>query len=134
MKVVRPSRNSSAKPARRASCAGLAFQILRMFWLTGLTLLLVVLYGLYAGWSVPKQWSDALFYAAVGQMIFAAAVLAGAAGDTSAAADVRYIANASISDTQNQLNQLLSNKKAFALRIFIGSLLTLILAFLVVRM
>ena len=126
--------NPSEKRAKPASWAKWIFQLLRMFWVTELTLLLVVLYGLYAGWSVPKQWSDAFFYAAVAQILIAATTIEGSSEDISAASVVRHLAKGDISETRRQIDQIAVRRETFSLRVFIGSLLTILIALLVTRM
>ena len=126
--------NPSEKRAKLASWATLIFQLLRLFWVTELILLLVVLYGLYAGWSVPRQWSDAFFYAAAAQIIIAGIPLLGSTGEVSSAAEVRYVAKGDVSETRQQLAQVAMGKLTFSLRVFIGSLLTILIAALVMRL
>ena len=60
--------NPSGKQKILPGCAVWIFHLLRMFWLTELALLIVVLYGLRAGWST-RQWSDGLFFGAAAQIM-----------------------------------------------------------------
>ena len=133
MNAVPPSKNSSAKPARRTSCARLVFQLLRMFWLTELALLLVVLYGLRAGWSAPQQWSDGFFIAAALQVVIAGITMVGSSRETEDASWVRYVVNSNITETRQQLVLSMMRKETFGLRAFLGGLLTVLIAVLVSR-
>jgi len=128
MKADSSPGNPSEKRAILPGCAALIFHLLRMFWVTGLALLLVVVYGLYAGWSEPKQWSNAFFYAAIAQIFIAAIAMSGLSEEMSAASEVRYIAKGNVSDTRNQLFQMDMGKMTFSLRVFIGGLLTILIA------
>jgi len=122
--------NSSVKRPKLVSFGILVFRLLRMFIVTELILLMVILYGLYAGWSEPKQWSDAFFYAFVAQMVIAKVLIEGTRGESYDAAQVRYIVKGDINETLNQLVGIASHKVTFSLRVFIGGLLTLLIAIL----
>lgn len=130
-----PPASSPADPpekhARLPGCAASLLQLLRLFWVTALALPLVGLYGLYARWSAPRQWSDAFFYAAVAHMFIAAMTIEGALREISAASDVRYIARSDVAEARHQLAEIASRREMFSLRVFIGGLLTLLLALLI---
>ena len=128
MNATPSSGNPFEKRAKLTNSATLLFQLLRMFWVTELALLLVVLYGLYAGWSAPKQWSDAIFYAAVAQMFIAGIPLMHTTAETSSAAQVRYIAKGDVTETRYQLARASARKMSFSIRVFIGGLLTILIA------
>jgi hypothetical protein len=134
MRTTRSPGNPSEKRAMLASCATLVFQLLRMFWVTELILLMVVLYGLHVGWSEPRQWSDAFFYAAVAQIFIAPVSISGGTEDILAASTVRFIPKGDISETLHQLDENALGKMSFALRMFLGSLLTLLVAVLALRL
>lgn len=116
---------------KRAKLAGFAswfFQLLRSFWVTWLVLLFVVLYGLYAGWTERKQWSDAFFYAAIAQIFVAAIAVMGSSGEYDAASEVRYIAKSDVSETRDEINQHSMRRLGFSLRAFFGGLFTMLIA------
>jgi len=125
--------NSSGKRAILPGFAVQIFRLLRMFWLTELALLLVVLYGLYAGWSAPRQWSDGLFFAAAVQVMIAGIITVGSARDPTDAFSVRHIANANIADTRHELIVNMLRQRSFGLRAFAGGVLTILIAWLVLR-
>ena len=122
--------NPSEKRTKLASFAALLFLLLRMFWVTELILLLVVLYGLYAGWSESSQWSDAFFYAAIAQMAIASTALVGTRDEISSAYQARKIVKGNVSETRHMLAEAATRKETFSLRVFIGSILTLLIAVL----
>ena len=70
-----------------------------MFWLTELALLIVVLYGLRAGWSTPRQWSDGLFFGAAIQIMVAGITLLGSRGEAMDASSQRYVDHGNTTDT-----------------------------------
>jgi hypothetical protein len=119
---------------KRSTLAGAArsvFSWLRLFWVTGLALLIVAGLGLYSGWSTPRQWSDALFFAAVAQVVVAAVPLLNFSGVVTAAANVRYIAKGNVGETSRQIVEDALRKSSFSLRAFLGAVLTVLLALLV---
>lgn len=124
--------NPSKKRAKLAIFFTLLFQLLRMFWVTVLALLFVVLYGLYLGWIEPKQWSDSFFYAAIAQILIASISVMGSTGEYSAASEVRYIAKGDVSHTRDELVEVAMNKMTFSMKVFIGSLLTFLISALVI--
>jgi hypothetical protein len=119
-------------PSRRVSLPTFArriFRLLRMFWLVELILLLVALYGLYVGWSTPRQWSDGYFFAAAAQFLIAGiSVVGGPAQTDTDAAYVRYVVDGDISETRNQLFMDFLHKMNFGVRALIGGLLTLLIS------
>jgi hypothetical protein len=123
--------NPSAKRAILSGCAVWIFHLLRMFWLTELALLLVVLYGLHAGWSTPRQWSDGLFISAFAQIVVASATMYGTRGEALDASYVRYVNHGNITETHNQLVLDALHRMKFGLRAFLGGLLTMLIAALV---
>jgi hypothetical protein len=120
--------NQSEKRAILPGCTAMILQLLRMFWLTVLALLMVVLYGLRAGWSVPQQWSDGFFIAAFAQWIIAAIMMLGTPGEALDAASLRYVANSDITETRLQLFLDTLRKRKFGIRAGIGGLLTILIA------
>ncbi len=120
--------NPSEKRAILPGCAALIFHLVRMFWLTALALLMVVLYGLRAGWSAPQQWSDGFFTAAMAQVVIAAAMLLAPAGEALDASSVRYVANADVTENRYQLILDSLRRQKFGMRAFIGALLTVLIS------
>jgi hypothetical protein len=120
--------NPSEKRAILPGWAALIFRLLRMFWLTALALLLVVLYGLRAGWSAPRQWSDGFFIAGCIQVMIAAISLMSPPGEALDASSLRYVANSNVSDTRQQLILDTLRRKKFGLGAGIGGLLTMLIA------
>ena len=124
-------RHPSRKRAILAGCALWIFHLLRMFWLTELALLLVVLYGLHSGWSTPRQWSDGLFIAASLQLVAAGATMYGTRGEALDASWVRYINHGNITETHHELVLDSLRRMNFGVRAFLGAILILLLAALV---
>ncbi len=120
--------NSSKMHTSIPGVAVWIFRLLRTFWLTELALLLVALYGLQAGWSIKRQWSDGFFVAALAQIIIAGMTILGSPQELSGASYVRYIANSSISDTFHELLSISLHKQRFGVRAFIGALITLLIS------
>ena len=125
--------NSVEKRAIPPGCAALVLKVFRMFWFTAVILLLVVLYGLYAGWSAPRQWSDGFFLAAAAQVMFAGISMLGSSRDPSYAAEVRYVADGNITETHKQLVIDLLRRETFAVRAFAGGVLTILIAWIALR-
>jgi hypothetical protein len=123
--------NPSGKQAILPGCAVWIFHLLRMFWLTELALLLVVLYGLYAGWSTPRQWSDGLFIDALIQIMVAGVTMYGTRGEALESSLVRYVDRGSISETRSLLVLDTLRRMKFGLRAFLGGMLTMLIAALV---
>ncbi len=123
--------NPSQKRAVRPGFAARFFNLLRMFWVFALALLLVVLFGLRAGWSAPRQWSDGFFIAAFAQVIIAAVSLLGTRGEAFDASWVRYVDKGSVNDTRYELWLDALRKRRFGLTAFLGALLTFLIAALV---
>ncbi len=123
--------NPSEKPSSQPKPLAAVLFGLRLFWVTDLTLILIVAYGLYAGWQKPVQWSNAFFYGAAAQICIAAISLAGMSGDLQAASTLRYLARGDVAETRQQLAQLSMSKEGFALRAFAGGLMFLLFAALV---
>lgn len=127
------SSNSPHQPAIKPVPIGLTFQVLRMFWLTELTLILVVIYGLYSGWSTPRQWSDGLFLAAAAQLIIGGISFLGSSRDYSYAFLARYVTKGDVTEAQKQLGVEMLRQQSFGKRAFLGGLLTLLIAWLALR-
>lgn len=129
MKIDSSTDNFSLKRIIRPGLGRQVVRVLRMFWLTELTLLLMVLYGLHVGWSTTRQWSDGYFYAAAAQFLIAGiTVIGGTAQTDTDAAYVRYVANGDISDTRKQLFMDFLRKMNFGVRAVIGGFITLLIA------
>ena len=109
-------------------CAVWPFKLLRMFWLTELVLLIVVLYGLRAGWSTPRQWSDAFFIGACALILVAAVTMFGSRGDAMDAYSMRYVEHANITETLHLLSLESMRKIRFGMITFLGGLLTMLIA------
>jgi hypothetical protein len=107
------------------------FHLLRMFWLTELVLLIVVLYGLGVGWSTPRQWSDGVFFGAMAQIMFAGVTILGSRGEALDASSLRYVDHGNITETFRLLSLEALRKKKFGLIAFLGGLLTMLIAALV---
>jgi hypothetical protein len=120
--------NPSEKRAILSGCPALIFHLLRMFWFTALALLIVVGYGLRAGWSTPKQWSDGFFFSAVAQLLIAVVTLMAPPGEALDASSVRYVTNGNIAETRSELILDTLRRKKFGIRAFIGFLLTILIA------
>lgn len=125
--------NTPHPPGLKSGRVGLAFQILRMFWLTEATLILVVIYGLYSGWSTARQWSDGLFLAAAAQLIIGGISILGSSRDYSYAFLARYVAKGDVTENQKQLGAEMLRQQSFGKRAFLGGLLTLLIAWLALR-
>jgi hypothetical protein len=120
--------NRSEKRAILPGCARLIFRLLRMCWFTALSLLIVVLYGLHAGWSAPRQWSDGVCIAALIQVMIAILSLLGTPGEAYYAASVRYVPSGNINETFQQLLLDSLHMKSFGIRAIIGALLTFLIS------
>ncbi|GAP06939.1 hypothetical protein ATHL_01804 [Anaerolinea thermolimosa] len=112
---------------------GIIFQVLRTFWLTEVTLILVAIYGLYSGWSTPRQWSDGLFLAAAAQLMIGGISFLGSSRDYSYAFLARYVTKGDVTETQKQLGVEMLRQQSFGKRAFLGGLLTLLIAWLALR-
>jgi hypothetical protein len=123
--------NPSGKRRILPGCAVWIFQLLRMFWLTGLALLIVVLYGLRMGWSTPRQWSDGLFLGAAAQIMVAGVMILGSKGEALDASSVRYVDQGNVNETYSQLVIDKLRRMKFGLIAFLGGLLTMLMAGLV---
>lgn len=129
MNVDSSADNVSQKPAILLRLARLILRLLRMFWLFVLVVLLVFLYGLRSGWTVPRQWSDAYFFAAMAQLVMGGiGVYGGTSQTVFDASTVRYVSGADVSKTTAQLYLDYIQKMNFGVRAFIGGLLTLLIA------
>lgn len=105
------------------------FRVLRLFWFTELLLLGVLLYGLYAGWSARRQWSDAYFLAAAAQFVSAGIAVYGGTGQTIAdSSTVRYVNDGDLAATNRELILDYLRKMKFGVRLVIGGLLTLLVS------
>lgn len=133
MSVEPPSPNSFPPPSQKSGHVGPAFKILRMFWLTEATLILVVIYGLYSGWSTPRQWSDGLFLAAAAQLLIGGISILGSSRDYSYAFLARYVAKGDVTETQKQLGVEMLRQQSFGKSAFLGGLLTLLIAWLALK-
>ncbi len=124
------SGNPSGKRAALPGCAAWFFHQLRVFWITELALLIVVLYGLRAGWSwtAPRQWSDGFFLAGAIQVVIAAVTILAPTGEALDASTVRYVSKGDVSDTRHELFLDTLRRKKFGLRVFLGALLTMLIA------
>jgi hypothetical protein len=127
------SGNPTKKRASLSGCAVSVFHLLGMFWLTELALLLVGLYGLYAGWTTPRQWSDGLFYAAIAQIVVAGVWMYSMRGDAVDASWMRYVDHGDITETYKLLGIDTLRRMKFGVRAFLGGILTLLIAALVLR-
>ena len=123
--------NPSGKRKTLPGCVFLILHLLRMFWLTGLVLLIVVLYGLRGGWSTPRQWSDGLFFGAAIQIMVAGVTLLGSRWEAMDASTMRYVDHGSITETFRLLSDESMRKKIFGALTFLGGMLTLLIAGLV---
>jgi len=125
--------SSSKERAISPGWAGRIFKFLRTSWLTGLVLLGVVAFGLWKGFSTQRQWSDALFLAGVAQILIAWLSVLDFTGETSDASTVRYIPRSDIGETRQQLILNSLRRHTFATATFVGGLLSMLLAFLVMQ-
>lgn len=118
------------KPSLLARSAVSIFHLLRLFWLTLLVLLIVLIYGLRAGWSTPRQWSDGLFIAAVIQIVIGAISAMGSSSTMalSDSATARYVIGADVHETRLQVMRDYARKATFGLRAFAGALFITLLA------
>jgi len=116
--------NLSKKRAVLPVCAAL----IRMFWFTALSLLLVVLYGLRAGWSAPRQWSDGFCIAALVQVMIALISLLGTPGESYYASSVRYVCDGDINETLQHLLLDTLHMEKFGIRAIIGALLAFLIS------
>ncbi len=122
------SDNPSGKRKILPGCAVWIFQLLRLFWLTELVLLIVVLGGLRAGWSTPRQWSDALFFGAVAQLMVAGVMILGSKGEALDASSVRYVDHGNVTETFLLLSYESLRRKKYGLIAFLGGVLTMLIA------
>ena len=120
--------NPSGKRKILPGCAVWIFHLLRMFWLTELALLVVVLYGLRVGWSTPRQWSDGLFFGAIAQIIAAGIAVFGSRGEALDASSTRYVDHANVTETFRLLSHESLRKNKFGLIAFLGGVLTMLIA------
>jgi hypothetical protein len=120
--------NLSGKRKILPGCAVWIFHMLRIFWLTELVLLIVVLYGLRVGWDTPQQWSDGLFFSAVVQIMVAGVTLLGSGGEGLDASSARYVDHGNIMETLRLLSIESLHKRHFGLIAFLGGMLTLLIA------
>jgi hypothetical protein len=120
--------NPSGKRKILPGCVVWIFHLLRMFWLTELVLLIVVLYGLLVGWSTPRQWSDGLFFGAAVQIMVAGIMLLGSRGEALDASSTRYVDHGNITDTFRLLSSESLRKKRFGVIVFLGGLLTMLIS------
>lgn len=128
MNAVSSPGNPSGKRVTYSGCAAWLPRLLRMFWVTELALLAVVVYGLRAGWSTPRQWSDGLFFDAVAQMMVAGVILLMPLGDAYDASWLRYVDHGDVEETRYQLFLDTMRRKQFGLRAFLGGMLTMLFA------
>ncbi len=129
MKTDLSPANSHQKRAILPALGRLIFRLLRMFWFTELLLLGVLLYGLYAGWTTKRQWSDAYFLAAAAQFVSAGIAVYGGTGQTIADASiVRYVPDGDVSTTNQQLILDYLRKMKFGVRLVIGGVLTVLVS------
>ncbi len=100
----------------------------RLFWVTEVALLALVIYGLRAGWTTQRQWSDGLFFAGFFQLVVGGISLMVPPGEAFDAAKARYIDRSSIENTRFELIMETARKRQFGMIAFFGGLLTLIAA------
>ena len=120
--------NPSGKRKTLPGCAVWIFNLLRMFWLTELALLIVVLYGLRVGWSTPRQWSDGLFICAAAQMMIAGVMILAASGEALDASSVRYLDHGNVNETYSQLVFDKLRRRKFGVAAFLGGMLTMLIS------
>jgi hypothetical protein len=120
--------NPSGKLKILPGCAVWIFNLLRMFWLTELALLIVVLYGLRVGWSTPRQWSDGLFICAAAQMMIAGVMILAASGEALDASSVRYLDHGNVNETYSQLVFDKLRRRKFGVAAFLGGMLTMLIS------
>ncbi len=120
--------NPSGKRKILPGCVVWIFQLMRMFWLAELTLLIVVLYGLRAGWSTPRLWSNGLFFGAIAQILVAGITIMGSTGEAVDASTMRYVDHGNIMDTFRLLSLDALRKKRFGVIAFLGGVLTMLMA------
>ena len=120
--------NPSGKRKILPGCAVWIFHLLRMFWLTELALLIVVLFGLRGGWSTPRQWSDGLFICAAAQMMIAGVMILAASGEALDASSVRYLDHGNVNETYSQLVFDKLRRRKFGVAAFLGGMLTMLIS------
>jgi len=123
--------NPSGKRSILPGCAAWIFHLLRMFWLTELALLIVALFGLRGGWSTPRQWSDGLFFGATAQIMIAGVMIFATSGEALDASSTRYVDHGNVNETYSQLVLDKLRRKKFGLMTFLGGMLTMLIAALV---
>ena len=124
--------NPSGERKILPGCVAWVFQLLRMFWLTELALLIVGLYGLRAGWSTPRQWSDGLFFGAAIQLMIAGVTILGSRGEALDSSSLRYVDHGNVAETFGLLAFDALRKRRFGVIAFLGGLLTMLIAGLVI--
>ena len=112
-------------------CVGWIFQLPRMFWLAELTLLIVGLYGLRAGWSTERQWSDGLFFGAAVQLMVAGVTLLGSRWEALDSSSLRYVDHGNVAETFGVLALESLRKRKFGVIAFLGGMLTMLISGLV---
>ena len=122
------SDNPSGKRKILPGCVVWIFHLLRMFWLTELALLIVFLYGLRGGWSTPRQWSDGLFFGAIAQILVAGIIMLGSRGEALDASSTRYVDHGNVTETFQMLALESLRQKKFGVIAFLGGVLTMLIA------
>ena len=125
--------NITEKREKQAGCSALFFRLLRQFWLTELAVVAVTAFGLYRGWSDPKQWSNAFFYAGVTVWAVATLTIEGSLRDAEMAPSVRFIVKGDIAETRAQLYDIAMHKDLFAVWAFIGGFFIFFLSYIASR-
>lgn len=116
------------KPAARKGFFPSVLRLLKSFWLTELVLLFVVVYGLRAGWSTNRQWSDAFFFAAAFQVIIGGITWMAPPGEALDAASLRYLSNGDIPETRFEMVAGTLRRRQFSVRALIGGGLTVLIS------
>lgn len=132
MNAYSSSGGPSEKRAVLPGWAAAFFHQVRLFWLSELILLGTVGYGLRAGWSTQRQWSDGFFLAAAIQVLIASITFLAPQHDAIDASLLRYVPGSNIADTRKDMVMDMLRQRAFAVRVFFGALLTMLISGLIV--
>ena len=116
----------SSKRAALLSWVKFIFYVLRMFWITWLTLLAAVVFGLFKGWATSDQWGEGVFYAGAAQVLIAGVAMVSSSREADDSAEVRYVSKGNVNDTFAQLYGFTERLENFGLRAFIGGVLTIL--------